>query len=99
MPFPGLASFGDRPAIPDDPDALVWSKIAIMMARGDSYGGKSSPWWYDIPHFHELLLASGGTLVSELVKQLDGCTGTVGEIVADAGLARTACKDVRPRPH
>ena len=65
------------------------------MARGQSYTGKSSPQWYDGPQFHELFLASGTVLVRELVARLDGCTGgRAGEIVADAGLGRTACKDV-----
>ena len=65
------------------------------MAHGQSYTGKSSPWWYDAPQFHELLSASGNVPVRELVANLDGCTGArAGEIVAEAGLGRMACGDV-----
>src|SRR5262249_51804521 len=64
------------PAIPEDANALRWAAIAIQMARGQTYTGKSSPYWYDGPHFHELLLASGNAPVRELVANLDGCTGT-----------------------
>lgn len=86
---------GFGPAIPEDANALHWAAIAIMMARGQSYGGKSSPWWYDAPHFHELLSASGNVPVRELVANLDGCTGgRAGEIVAEAGLSRMACSEV-----
>ena len=84
------------PAIPEDDDALYWARVAIKMAgSGQTYAGKSSPWWYDAPQFHELLSASGNTLVRELVADLDGCTGgRAGEIVAEAGLVRMVCKDV-----
>jgi hypothetical protein len=65
------------------------------MTRGSAYAGKSSPWWYDAPQFHELLDASGNMPVRELIARLDGCTGArAGEIVADAGLARVACREV-----
>jgi hypothetical protein len=86
-------SFG--PAIPEDNDALYWAKIAITMRTGQSYAGKSSPFWYDVPQFHELLSASGNTPVRELVANLDGCTGgRAGEIVAEARLGRTVCADL-----
>jgi hypothetical protein len=83
-------------AIPEDNNALHWAQLAIMMSRtGSIYAGKSSPWWYDAPQFHELLSASGNTLVRELVAHLDGCTGgRAGEIVAEAGLVRMVCSEV-----
>ena len=82
--------FGE--AIPTDDNALGWADIARQMARGPSYTGKSSPYWYDTPQFHELLAASREVLVRELVANLDGCTGArAGEIVAEAGLGRMAC--------
>src|SRR4029077_18404889 len=46
-------------AIPEDADALYWAEEAKHMTRGQTYAGKSSPWWYDVPQFHELLSASG----------------------------------------
>jgi hypothetical protein len=86
---------GFGPAIPEDANALYWAVVATEMAQGQSYAGKSSPWWYDAPQFHELLSASGNVPVRELVANLDGCTGgRAGEIVAEAGLARMVCVDI-----
>jgi hypothetical protein len=84
------------PAIPNNGDALSWANTAIQLAdEGNTYSGKTSPWWYDAPQFHELLYARGNTPVRELVAHLDGCTGArAGEIVAAARLGRTACKDI-----
>ena len=85
--------FGE--AIPGDEDALYWANAAIYMAQGQTYAGRSSPYWYDVPQFHELLSACGATPVRELVASLDGCTGgRAGEIVAEAGLGRMVCRDV-----
>jgi hypothetical protein len=83
------------PAIPDN-SALSWANTAIQLANGgNTYSGKTSPWWYDAPQFHELLYARGNTPVRELVAHLDGCTGArAGEIVAAARLGRTVCKDI-----
>jgi hypothetical protein len=87
-------SFG--PAIPSEPGVLGWAWTAIRMARfGQTYAGKTSPWWYDVATFHELLYASGATPVREVVANLDGCTGAkAGEIVAAAGLVRGVCNGV-----
>jgi hypothetical protein len=87
-------SFGAT--LPQDAHALSWAKLAIYLSRhGQSYAGKSSPWWYDGSQFHELLYASGPTPVREIVANLDGCTGAkAGEIVASAGLTRAICTDV-----
>jgi hypothetical protein len=87
-------SFG--PALPRDANALLWARMACQLARegGNPYAGKSSPWWYDVTQFHELLYASGAMPVRELISHLDGCTGAkAGEIVAAAELGRTICKD------
>src|SRR5262245_8638373 len=76
--------------LPDESDPLCWARIAIKF-RGRSYEGKTSPWWYDQPQFHELLLAGGTRPVRELVANLDGCSGAkAGEIVTQAGLARAS---------
>jgi hypothetical protein len=86
-------SFG--PALPADPAALAWGKLACDLARGKVYGGRSSPWWYDGPQFHELLCAAGSRPVREVVAELDGCTGaTAGVIVAAAKLTRATCATV-----
>ena len=79
------SSFG--PALPSDQAALAWVQIARHLAQGTTYGGRSSPWWYDLSQFHELLYASGDRPVREVIANLDGCTGArAGEIVAAAGL-------------
>ena len=87
-------SFGA--ALLDDPHALHWADIALRLAKGGSSNvGQSSPYWYDAPQFHELLSASVGDSVRALVAELDGCAGgRAGEIVAAAGLTRTACHEV-----
>jgi hypothetical protein len=95
FPVGTRVEIGFGPAIPDDAGALRWAFVAIEMAQGQSYQGKSSPWWYDAPQFHELLSASGNVPVRELVANLDGCTGgKAGEIVAEAELGRMACADI-----
>ncbi|WP_316205268.1 hypothetical protein [Bradyrhizobium sp. SZCCHNS3004] len=89
---------GFGPALPEDANALQWASVARLMQHGETYAGRSSPWWYDAPQFHELLLASGTTPVRELIASLDGCTGgRAGEIVAETGLGRMACGDVDRR--
>jgi hypothetical protein len=87
-------SFG--PTLPCDTETLVWAKIACELASGGQhYLGKSSPWWYDAPQFHELLYASDKTPVRELIAHLDGCSGgKAGEIIALAGLERAICNTV-----
>ena len=83
-------------ALPDDSDPFAWARKAQMMAcAGKSYGGRTSPYWYDAAQFHELLLAYGSQPVRSLIAQFDGCTGgKAGEIVAAAGLDRMACADI-----
>jgi hypothetical protein len=81
--------------LPRDANALSWAQTAINLARGQTYSGKTSPWWYDAANFHELLDATGDKPVRELVAQLDGCSGgKAGEIVAGAGLSRATCSAV-----
>jgi hypothetical protein len=83
------------PALPCDSSEFSWADMAIFLATGERYAGRSSPWWYDLPQFHELISASGLTPVRELIASLDGCTGAkAGEIVAAAKLGRMACRDV-----
>ena len=54
---------------------LRWAPPGDRWPTGGTYGGKTSPWWYDAGHFHELLLASRAQPVRALVASLDGCTG------------------------
>ena len=86
-------SFGH--ALPADEAALSWVRFAHLFAfGGKSYSGKSSPHWYDVPSFHELLDASGDRPVRDLIANLDGCTGArAGEIVEAAHLGRAICVD------
>jgi hypothetical protein len=84
------------PDLPCGLDALRWANNACHLAKfGSSYSGKSSPWWYDEPAFHELLDASGERPVRDLIAALDGCSGAkAGEIVDVAGLSRATCRSV-----
>ena len=90
-------SFG--PALPCDARTLNWAQWAIRLARaGQSYTGKSSPHWYDVSQFHELLSASGDRPVRDLIANLDGCTGgKAGEIVASAGVDRALCRGLNTK--
>jgi hypothetical protein len=81
------------PAIPHDEGALAWAEIAVGMNRGDTYQGKSSPFWYAADDFHALLRASDAT-VRDIVLNLEGCVGNAGEIVAEARLTRVACRAI-----
>jgi len=86
---------GFGPDLPEDANALSWARDATHLARGSSYVGQSSPFWYDVPQFHELLSASGSASVRALIASLDGCAGgRAGDIVATAGLSRMACHDL-----
>jgi Topoisomerase 6 subunit A/Spo11, Toprim domain len=87
-------SFG--PSMPREGRAPSWAETAIELAEtGQSYTGKTSPWWYDVPQFRELLYASGAVPVRELIASFDGCSGAkAGEIVARAKLSRLLCEDV-----
>jgi hypothetical protein len=59
------------PALPADKNALFWAKTAQSFASGSRYAGKSSPFWYDAPHFRELLIAAGRMPLADLFTQLD----------------------------
>jgi hypothetical protein len=87
---------GFGPALPDDVDPFVWVGAAQSVAgAGESYQGRSSPFWYDAAQFHELLLACGAPPARSLIAELDGCTGAkAGEIVTAARLDRLHCQDV-----
>ena len=81
------------PALPCNHDTLLWAHQAIAFARGKAYDGLSSPFWYDLPNFYELLSASGDIPVQALIKQLDGGTAADAIVIA-AGLQRTRCNAV-----
>jgi hypothetical protein len=87
---------GFGPKMPIGPYALSGISSAVHLAgAGESYRGLSSPYWYDVPQFHELLLAHGAQPVRSLIAQLDGCSGgKAGKIIDSVGLERIACRDV-----
>jgi hypothetical protein len=69
--------------------------LVSELKSGESYNGKSSPYWYDGAQFHELLLAAGAQPVRSLIAELDGCSGgKAGDIVTAAGLDRKTCDQV-----
>jgi hypothetical protein len=77
-------SFG--PKLPCDAATLDWAKIASHFAVGKTYDGKSSPWWYDEPQFHDMLTSVKDKVsVHDLMTRLDGDADV---IIAKAGLDR-----------
>ena len=52
----------------------AWAQMAIEYARGETYRGKTSPYWYTSENFFELFQSFSGS-VRELIAQFDGCTG------------------------
>jgi len=69
-------------AMPPDPAAMTWARLAVTMAHGETYNGKTSPFWYSADHFFEILQASDTKLVRAFVAELDGCSGAKAGIIA-----------------
>ncbi len=81
-------SFG--PLLPQDDDATLWAKQAIVMAKGGAgFDGKSSPHWFDADAFYELVQGAGKRPVRQLIENLDGCTGAKASEVASHFLQRS----------
>lgn len=53
----------------------IWAEWAIAYAKGETYQGKTSPYWYTSEAFFELFQAFDGT-VRDLIGQFDGCSGS-----------------------
>ena len=71
-------------------DAPAWARTAAELAgRGETYGGRSSPHWYDGEAFFDLLQAAGDRSVRELLAELDGCTGAKAGSIAKPFKGRT----------
>src|SRR4051794_22826083 len=89
--------FPDRPlgpALPADRNVLVWAQWAITMARGgESYNGRTSPWWCDGEQFFETLQAAGPRPVRDLITTLDGCSGPKAGQIA-AAFRNTPCRTI-----
>ena len=63
-----------------------WASQAAAMAQagGKSYGGTTSPWWYDADAFYELTQAAGTRPIRTLVENFAGCSGAkAGKLAAD----------------
>ncbi len=75
----------------EDENLFLWAEwTADLAGRGKTYGGRSSPWWYDSDSFWELCSASGDTPVRDLVGQLEGCGGDRAGAIAQDFLRRGA---------
>jgi hypothetical protein len=75
------------PLLPEDDD-LWMGACAIDAARAtkSQYRGKTSPHWYDLDSFHELLMSiqNGTTTTRELISTFfDGCSHKAGEIAGE----------------
>jgi hypothetical protein len=77
----------------DDTDSnlFAWAKQAVLLSGfGDSYRGRSSPWWYDADSFWELFQAAGARTVRDQIADLEGCGGAKAGQIAGAYLNRKA---------
>ena len=78
--------------LPSDRSAMSWAKEACAVAHdGESYTGKTSAHWYDVPALRKLIDASGDRPVRDLMALFDG---DADKIVAAAGLDQTICSAV-----
>jgi hypothetical protein len=86
---PGLDLYGNN--------LFSWADQARRLAgRGETYAGKSSPWWYDSDSFWELLQAGGNRMVRDLVaKDLEGCSEPKAGKITAPYLGRTAASLTR----
>jgi hypothetical protein len=67
------------------PEDLLPSQIAIIAARAQEkrYTGKTSPHWYNVESFHELLLSTPDEMtVRDFAADLEGCFSSAGGIAA-----------------
>ena len=82
------AIFGD--ALQVGAAALTWANLATLLATGDAYKGKTSPFWYDADAFFELLQAAGDRPARDMIADFDGCSGAKAGKIA-AGFLSRAC--------
>ena len=55
-------------------DYTKWGDMAISMARGEYYKGKSSPKWYDSSSFYEMLqtIEYSDNSIKRIIKEIFG---------------------------
>ncbi|MDY8111123.1 ATP-binding protein [Fulvimarina sp. 2208YS6-2-32] len=73
----------------------IWANRAARLNVGESYGGRSSPYWYDRDSFYELLQAAGDRTVRDLIAEFDGCSGAKAGKVAAAFKGRSCASMTR----
>ena len=70
-------------SLPVEEDTFEWAYRAIRLTRGETYKGRTSPWWYDSDSFYELTQAADRQTVRELVAGFEGCSGAkAGKLAA-----------------
>jgi hypothetical protein len=84
---------------PLEPEAsdLLASQIAITAARAQEkfYGGRSSPHWYDVEAFYELMLSMPAEVtVRDFVRNLDGCSSSGVSAAITDGFERRPAQSV-----
>ena len=82
------------PALPFARTLRTGPRCADIFRYGKNYTGKTSPFWYDVPHFHELLSASDTLWCANCcrTRRLHWCQGWRN--LPTLNLQRTLCKDV-----
>jgi hypothetical protein len=73
-----------------DERTLDWARRAIVLAGGEYYAGRTSPFWYDADSFFQLLQACPDQTVFEVVNALDGCAHPKNARIAAAFKGRMA---------
>lgn len=63
---------------------LSWAERAVNLTDGETYKGKTSPFWYTSEAFYELTQAdaTGRSVRDVAAEDFDGCSGRAGEIAS-----------------
>jgi hypothetical protein len=86
-------TFGGRFTI--DADTLDWANKAILLAGRKSYTGKTSPAWYDLEAFYELLQSAKGMPLRELVASFEGFSDRkAARLIHSAGHNGKLCREL-----
>ena len=73
---------------------LVWARRALVFAGAATYGGDTSPFWFDEDSFWELCQAYSGT-ARDLIARFDGCKNPKAGTIAAPWKGRAAASLTR----
>lgn len=73
-------------SLPRGQDDWKWARVAAAMSFAKTYQGHSNPWWYDSDSFFELLMASDGRTLTEMLKLFGFRAGALIQVRDGANL-------------